>query len=132
MKTAHSKPVTRVANLITPIILLMLITAGTSLHAAQLDLPDSPLFLRTQVAPNVFLQIDDSGSMIEEVLTRQHWYAFCYDSNAPDWAGGDWDCEPDWTRATDGYWYGYTGETDFFTNFGYIFSSYLYEQAPDC
>lgn len=123
MKTEHGKPVTYMASSVTLIILLMLLTAGTSPHAAQLDLPDSPLFLRTQVAPNVFLQIDDSGSMIEEVLTRQHWYAFCYDSNAPDWAGGNWDCEPDWTRATDGYWYSYTGETDFFTNFGYIFST---------
>ncbi len=89
--------------------------------AAPLELPDSPLFLGASVTPNVFLQIDDSGSMLDEILTRPHWFAECYNSNVPG-SYTNWDCVPgNWGRKTDGSWYSYTGKTDFYTNFGFIF-----------
>lgn len=105
-----------------PVFLITLVTAVTTTQAGRLDLPDSPLFLQTHVPPNVFLQIDDSGSMLEEILTRPHWFAYCYNSNSPAWAKGDWDCKAGtWERKTDGSWYGYTGKSEFYTNFGYVF-----------
>ncbi len=114
MKTMHSR-------FGTVLLLALLATASVS-HGAKLDLPDSPLFLSTKVPPNVFLQIDDSGSMLEEILTRPHWFAYCYDPQAPAWGDGDWDCDPNsWERKTDGGWLSYTGKTEFYTYFGFLF-----------
>ncbi len=125
-------------TLFAKLALLSILLMGTPVpRAALLDLPDSPLFLGIQVPPNVFLQIDDSGSMLEEVLTRQYWLAFCYDPNAPAW-GGDWDCDGSWERSTDGYWHAYSGNGEYFANFGYIFPTrdtidlaYVEEQCRD-
>ncbi len=119
------------------LFLLFFAVGASGSRASLLDLPDTPLFLGLQVPPNVFLQIDDSGSMLEEVLTRQYWFAFCYDSNAPAW-GGDWDCDGSWERSTDGYWHAYSGRDEFFANFGYIFPTrdtielaYMKEECRD-
>jgi len=45
---------------------------GTSAHAAELALADAPLFLGTQIDPNVFFMMDDSGSMDWEILTKDY------------------------------------------------------------
>ncbi|HFC53485.1 MAG TPA: pilus assembly protein [Gammaproteobacteria bacterium] len=104
------------------VLLLTLLATATTAWGARLDLPNSPLFLSTSVTPNVFLQIDDSGSMLEEIQTKPHWFAYCYDPKAPAWADGDWDCEADsWERKTDGSWISYTGVGDFYANFGFVF-----------
>ena len=117
MRSYNRTPVINRHRLVALFALLAIITGAES---AELNLPDSPLFLSTSVPPNVFLQIDDSGSMLEEVLTRQYWYAYCYDSNATPW-DGDWDCDGTWERSTDGYWHAYSGSDEFFANFGFIF-----------
>ncbi len=104
------------------VLLTALLAASANLRGGELVLPDSPLFLRTAVPPNVFLQIDDSGSMLEEVLTRPYWLAYCYDPNSPGWASGNWDCQAgSWERATNGSWFSFSGDNQFFTNFGYLF-----------
>ncbi|PCI20613.1 MAG: pilus assembly protein [Piscirickettsiaceae bacterium] len=41
-------------------------------HAAVLSLETSPLFLSNQADPNVFFEIDDSGSMDWEILAKRH------------------------------------------------------------
>ncbi|MFO1259228.1 MAG: PilC/PilY family type IV pilus protein [Gammaproteobacteria bacterium] len=48
----------------------------------QLNLADSPLFLGSKVDPNVFFELDDSGSMDWEILTPSHWHFCAYDPNA--------------------------------------------------
>ncbi len=106
------------------ILLLTMLAATSASHGAKLDLPDSPLFLSINVPPNAFLQIDDSASMLREILTRPHWSAYCYNPKAPEWADGDGDCELNtWERKTDGRWISYTGEKEFYTNFGFVFST---------
>ena len=41
-------------------------------HGANLSLETSPLFLSNQADPNVFFEIDDSGSMDWEILAKRH------------------------------------------------------------
>jgi len=55
-----------------------LMAAGTSAQAQQLALADIPLFLGTQIDPNVFFMMDDSGSMDWEILTKASHYYFDY------------------------------------------------------
>lgn len=45
-----------------------LLAFSTSVQAAAMDLAESPLFLGTQVSPNIFFMLDDSGSMDWEIL----------------------------------------------------------------
>lgn len=54
--------------------------AGASMpaHAMLLDLPDQPLILGLQTVPNIFIMMDDSGSMDWEVLTGNHWSTCSY------------------------------------------------------
>ncbi|MGB5259333.1 MAG: PilC/PilY family type IV pilus protein [Gammaproteobacteria bacterium] len=52
--------------------------------SASLAISDAPLFLTSGVNPNVFIELDDSGSMDWEILTRKYWYACDYDPNHPD------------------------------------------------
>ncbi len=51
---------------------VFLLALGTSSQAQEMALAESPLFLGTQIDPNVFFMMDDSGSMDWEILTRDH------------------------------------------------------------
>ncbi|MCH8175688.1 MAG: pilus assembly protein, partial [Proteobacteria bacterium] len=54
---------------------VLVLAVATSSQAAELTLASSPLFLGTQVEPNVFFMLDDSGSMDWEILTSDYqWY----------------------------------------------------------
>ncbi len=60
-----------------------LMAAGTSSQAQQLALADIPLFLGTQIDPNVFFMMDDSGSMDWETLTKAtHYYTDYWSSSS--------------------------------------------------
>ena len=59
-----------------------LLAAGTTVSAAEMVLSSSPLFLGTQVPPNVFFMLDDSGSMDWEVLTSDYEYYTDYWSSS--------------------------------------------------
>ncbi len=63
-------------------------------RAALLDLPDFPLYLAQSVDPNVFLEVDDSGSMDWEVMTERHRMHCSYNFEVPGRpdANGNWDC----------------------------------------
>jgi len=50
------------------------LAASTAAQAAELALADAPLFLGTQIDPNVFFMMDDSGSMDWEILTKTYNY----------------------------------------------------------
>lgn len=55
---------------------------GTSSQAAEMALADSPLFLGTQIDPNVFFMMDDSGSMDWEILTVDYFAFDAYTNNS--------------------------------------------------
>lgn len=44
----------------------------------------TPLFVATQVAPNVFFMLDDSGSMDWTILSKKYWHPRAYDPDAGD------------------------------------------------
>ena len=50
------------------------IAGATSSEAAELGLANQPLFLGTQIDPNIFFMLDDSGSMDWEILTVDYAY----------------------------------------------------------
>ena len=51
-----------------------MLAASTTSQAAEMSLAQSPLFLGTQIPPNVFFMLDDSGSMDWETLTVKYQY----------------------------------------------------------
>lgn len=51
-----------------------MMAASTSVQAAEMALSRSPLFLGTQISPNIFFMLDDSGSMDWETLTPRYQY----------------------------------------------------------
>jgi len=51
-----------------------MLAASTTVQAAELALSQSPLFLGTQISPNIFFMLDDSGSMDWETLTLDYQY----------------------------------------------------------
>ncbi len=54
--------------------LVDLMAASTSVQAAEMALARNPLFLGTQISPNIFFMLDDSGSMDWETLTPSYNY----------------------------------------------------------
>lgn len=63
--------------------------ALASTPASALTLPDVPLFVSIAVPPNVFFQVDDSGSMDFEILAPDHFLACAYDNRYGACTGGD-------------------------------------------
>lgn len=66
-------------------IVLLGFYGGYSLpsSAMLMNIPDLPLFVGVDIQPNVFLEIDDSGSMDWEVLTSEH-FMYCSYIPSPD------------------------------------------------
>ncbi len=58
--------------------LVSLVASIQPARAGLLDLPDIPLYVRVTSVPNVFFQIDDSGSMDAESLTGTHFTLCAY------------------------------------------------------
>ncbi len=59
-----------------------LLALATTSQAAEMALADAPLFLGTQIDPNIFFMLDDSGSMDWEVLTSDYEYYSDYWSSS--------------------------------------------------
>lgn len=59
-----------------------MLSVGTATQAAEMVLSDSPLFLGTQISPNIFFMLDDSGSMDWEILTQPYHYFTDYLSSS--------------------------------------------------
>ncbi len=53
-----------------------------SVQSAPGRLATSPIFTNSNVPPNVFFEVDDSGSMDWEMMSRAHWHYCAYDNNA--------------------------------------------------
>lgn len=99
---------------------VLLLGYGSSGSAAELNLSNQPLFLGTQIDPNVFFMMDDSGSMDWEVLSVDHHYYKDYWSSSGTRGletSGLIDIDPD-----DGV--SSLGNCESLTDFDYIFSSF--------
>ena len=85
---------------------------ASGLQAAPLTLSDSPLYLGNRVDPNVFFELDDSGSMDWEILSARHWHYCAYTT-----AGCGWEI-------TNGLWRSHTGSS-------YRYFEYLYPNSDN-
>ena len=94
-----------------------LLAVVTSTQAAELNLASSPLFLGTQIDPNIFFMLDDSGSMDWEILTHSYVY---YD--------GYWSSGGDGTAITSGL---FEGNADSGSCTGRRAHAYVYSNALD-
>ncbi len=59
--------------------LTLLVAINSPTHAAPGDISDTPLFTSNNAQPNVFFEVDDSGSMDWEFLNVNHWHRCTYD-----------------------------------------------------
>ena len=85
--------------------------------AALLDLADTPLFLGGAVTPNVFLMMDDSGSMDRDILAKSHWQGRAYD---PDFG-------PDNNDGNDNF-----GQRKIDDGYIWAYGSHCDEESDDC
>jgi hypothetical protein len=67
-----------IAHLLAIALLCITSTAGAWSIATV------PLFVSTQVVPNVFFELDDSGSMDWSILAKKHWESCAYDPDSGD------------------------------------------------
>ena len=81
--------INRISGLTSLFVLALFWTSAV--HSAPGSIADSPLFANSNVPPNVFFEVDDSGSMDWEVMTKPHWHYCAYDSNASGDTGNS-DC----------------------------------------
>ncbi|MCK5498242.1 MAG: pilus assembly protein, partial [Gammaproteobacteria bacterium] len=70
---------------------LCVILVSHTVVAAPGNLADSPLFTTNSTPPNVFFEVDDSGSMDWEIMSVKHWRNCAYDKDSFR-ATGDADC----------------------------------------
>ncbi len=112
-----------------PALLILTIFLLTPVEAAKLNLSDTPLVLQSQVPPNVFFQIDDSGSMDWEIMTQPHWHFCEYDPDAP-FASGSGTCTSG--KLSYGLWNSYSGRTSFYPSFEYIYANADNAYATNC
>ncbi len=112
-------------SLLSALLMLFLTSAG----AATLSLSDTPLVLQSQVPPNVFFEIDDSGSMDWEIMTKPHWHFCEYDPNAP-FASGSGSCTSG--KLDYGLWSSYSGHPYFYPSFEYIYANADNAYATNC
>ncbi len=87
------------------------------LYAAPLNISDVPLFLDRDSIPNVFFEVDDSGSMDWEIMARPHYHFCAYDGDAYGYPGNN-TCNG---VINNGLWRSYTGSS--FEYFEYIFDN---------
>ncbi|MDO9047617.1 MAG: PilC/PilY family type IV pilus protein [Methylobacter sp.] len=94
------------------------IHAITQAHAAPGALANSPLFTSSNVPPNVFFELDDSGSMDWEILAKQYWHPCAYDR---DNNGNTGDADCGFLVTQDGLFRTYSGSS--FRYYAYIFNN---------
>jgi type IV pilus assembly protein PilY1 len=112
------------------ILLATLLFAPAS--QATIELADLPLFFAAGVDPNVLFEMDDSGSMDWEVLTRPYWHFCDYDPDAPN---DTWDFDGDTCndfQLDDGRWSSIRNSSGNLGTFEYVFTNADAAFNPNC
>ena len=85
MQVFSSSRIKRLADRLQVIALVALfgLAGGYSSpsNAMLLNIPDLPLFVGVNTIPNVFIELDDSGSMDFEILAGDHFIHCSYDNS---------------------------------------------------
>ena len=112
---------------LNPILLAVLAVPSLAIPLQAASAPaNNPLFLTSGVTPNIFFQVDDSGSMDWTILTKKHWEGRAYD---PDF-GADDNATSDTNSAfrEDGLFYSHSAPRSAtsggnFREFAYVYAS---------
>lgn len=113
---------------LNPIMLAVLAVPALVSPVPVLAAPaTTPLFLTSGVLPNIFFQIDDSGSMDWTILTKKYWHGCAYDPDFGSYNNDSSDCGSalddgnfrsydDDNNAFDTYYYVYDDDDDAYSN----------------
>lgn len=106
---------------LNPFVLAVLAVPSLAFPLPGMGAPaNTPLFLTSKVIPNVFFQVDDSGSMDWTILSKKYWHFCAYD---PD-AGGSSDQSSDCgSFLTDGNFRSYDDDNNNYETFHYVYSA---------
>ncbi|RKZ86850.1 MAG: hypothetical protein DRQ39_05130 [Gammaproteobacteria bacterium] len=103
-------------------LLCLCLSVSLSLsQAANLNLSNTPLFLGSHIQPNIFFELDDSGSMDWEVLARPHWHYCAYDPDAGSYNNSNSSCG----------WLVENGLIRIYTGSGYEYFEYMFDNSDD-
>ncbi|MDO9007113.1 MAG: PilC/PilY family type IV pilus protein [Thiobacillus sp.] len=106
---------------LNPIMLAVLAVPSLALPLQVMGAPaTTPLFLTTTVTPNIFFQVDDSGSMDWTILTKKYWHGCAYD---PDFGSYDNDSGDCGSVLDDGNYRSYDDDNNTFRDFYYVYDS---------
>ena len=81
---------------------------------------NNPLFLTSGVTPNIFFQVDDSGSMDWTILTKKYWHGCAYDPDFGSYNNSSTDCG---SILEDGNFRSYDDDNNEFDTFYYVYDS---------
>lgn len=105
-----------------PLLLAMLAMPSVVFPIQGIGAPaDSPLFLTSRVTPNIFFEVDDSGSMDWTITTKKYWGACAYDPDYGSTTDASSDCES--TPRDDGNFYSYDDNNNRSDTFYYVYDS---------
>lgn len=107
-----SNPFLLAAVLTVPSLLLSLQATGAPAN--------NPLFLTSGVTPNIFFQVDDSGSMDWTIQTKQYWNGCAYDPDFGSYDNASADCG---SVLKDGNFRSYDDDNNNFDTFYYVYDS---------
>lgn len=102
----------------SPVVLAALLVASP-LHTLAAP-ADTPLFLTSGVTPNIFFQVDDSGSMDWTITTKRYWHGCAYDPDFGSYNNDSADCG---SVLDDGNFRSYDDDNNRFDTFYYVYDA---------
>lgn len=113
---------------LNPFVLAALAVPSLAFPVPGMGAPDNtPMFLTSKVIPNVFFQVDDSGSMDWTILTKKYWHGCAYDPDFGSYTNSSADCG---SVLTDGvfrsykYYYDNKGNLNSqYSDFNYVYGA---------
>lgn len=107
-----SNPLLLAAALTVSMLVLPLQAAGAPAN--------NPLFLTSGVTPNIFFEVDDSGSMDWTIQTKKYWHGCAYDPDFGSYDNSSADCG---SVLEDGNFRSYDDDNNKFDTFYYVYDS---------
>ncbi len=106
---------------LNPFVLAVLAVPSLAFPLPGMGAPaNNPLFLTSKVTPNIFFQVDDSGSMDWTILTKKYWHSCAYD---PDYGSSNNDSTDCDGIRSDGNFRSYDDDHNTSDTFHYVYDT---------
>ncbi len=106
---------------LNPFVLAALAVPSLAFPLPGMGAPaNDPLFLTSKVTPNVFFEVDDSGSMDWTILTKKYWHFCAYDPDAGGSNNQSSDCG---SFLADGNFRSYDDDDDEYDTYYYVYDT---------